>query len=89
MTKRALCTRCGKEAAFSEEQLARCRDKSATIEFPPFPPNICVHCALQDPAIRAEVDAWQARTNAKLVAAVRRPVARPLEIIDKVVAQLK
>ena len=89
MKRRAPCTRCGKDAAFSEEQIARCRAKSAWIEFPPFPANICVRCAMQDPAIRADVETWQARTNAKLVASLRRGIARPLEIIDEFVDKLK
>ncbi len=89
MKKRALCIRCGKEAAFSEEQLVRCRAKGAPIEFPPLPANICFRCAFQDPTIRADIEAWQARTNARVVAAVRRAVVRPLEMIDHFVDQLK
>src|SRR5437588_10374216 len=87
MKKRALCIRCGKEAAFSEEQLVRCRAKDAPIEFPPLPANICVRCAWPDSAIRADIEAWQARTNARVVEAVRGAVARPLELTGRFLAQ--
>jgi hypothetical protein len=86
MKSRAVCTKCGK-GAFSEEQLARA--KVSRIEFPPFPPNICPRCAFEDPAIRKEFDAWQARMNAKLVVAFREAVARSLEKIDRFVDGLR
>jgi hypothetical protein len=87
MKRRAVCTKCGKEGAFSEEQIARA--KVSRVEFPPFPPNLCVRCALEDPAIRKEFDAWGARTNAKLVAAFRGAVAQSLEKIDRFVDGLR
>jgi hypothetical protein len=87
MTSRAVCTKCGKEGAFSEEQLARAR--ASRVEFPLFPPNICVRCALEDPAIRKEFAAWQARMNAKLLVAFREAVARSVEKIDRFVDGLR
>ena len=87
MKRRAVCTKCGKEDAFSEEQIARA--KASRVEFPPFPPNLCVRCAVEDPEIRKEFDAWGARTNAKLVAAFRGGVAQSLEKIDRFVHGLR
>jgi len=81
------CSRCGRKEALSEERLARCRTNAAPLEFMPFPPGLCIRCALEDPVVRAELDAWHKRTGAKLREVIGDALARPLEWIDDFVAQ--
>ena len=60
METHATCIRCGREAAYSEAQLAKAHAPIASLALPslPLPPNICARCALEDPALRADLEAW-------------------------------
>lgn len=89
MKRHVACVRCGKDAAYSEEQLAWARAKAPPVEYPPIPPNVCMRCAMADPAIRAEIEAWTKRTQTQFVALLRSALARPLEAIDRFVEQMK
>lgn len=73
--------------AWSQEHLARCQANAAPLELPPLTPGLCMRCAWEDPAIRAELDAWIERSGTKLRAIVGEALARPLELIDEFVAQ--
>ena len=57
--------------------------------FPPFVPNICARCAMKDPAMKAEMDAWTEAYRGRLVGGLRDALARPLEAIDRFVESLK
>jgi hypothetical protein len=89
MSPGLLCTVCGQRRAWSEAELARWRARKTTIEPPPFRPGICFVCARNDPAFRADFDAWLERVQAALLTRVRSALARPLELIDEFVEQFR
>jgi len=86
MTEHVTCTRCGEQTAISEDTLARIRARHPGIKIPPFfVANVCFRCAFQDPAIRADIEAWTRETYAEMFATLREGLARPLEKIDELV----
>jgi len=44
---------------------------------------------MQDPLLRAQIDAWSERNRAQLVQGIRDILARPLEAIDRFVARFE
>lgn len=92
MTKweRVVCTKCGERTAMSIEHAAHIRD-AWHAPFPPSPPpvtpNICARCAMQDPSQRAEFEAWLKENEKYVSQRAREMLARPLEVIDELVAR--
>jgi hypothetical protein len=86
--ERVTCARCGERTAMSTEQVADLRTKVP--DFLPFIlPNVCVRCMLNDPALKAEMEASLDAWTDRLVGRVRSALARPLEAIDWFVESLK
>lgn len=81
------CAECGEKRAMSAEWLADIRTKVP--HFPPFVPNVCVRCAMKDPARKAEMDAWTEAYKGRVVGGLRNALARPLDAIDRFVESLK
>ncbi len=79
------CVRCGRSAAYSETQCLRFHQRSG----PPLQAGICPLCTMQDPLLRAQIDAWSERNRAQLVQGIRDILARPLEAIDRFVARFE
>ena len=99
MKKRAVCVRCGREAALSEDQLARARAKAVQEEGPPPPPlpaGICFRCAFKDPELQEPLREWMKlavewsdRRMAQVVRRARELAVRPLEAIDRFIDTLR
>ena len=99
MKKRAVCVKCGREAALSEDQLARLRAKVAQEDGPPPPPipaGICFRCAFKDPELQGPLrewmelaKAWGERRMAQVVRRARELAVRPLEAIDRFIDTLR
>ena len=71
----------------SAEWLADIRTKIP--DFPPFVPNVCIRCAIKDPSVKAQMDAWTEAYKSRVAGSVRDALARPLEAIDRFVEGLK
>ena len=99
MKKRAVCVKCGREAALSEDQLARLRAKVVQEDGPPPPPipaGICFRCAFKDPELQGPLrewmelaKAWGERRMAQVVRRARELAVRPLEAIDRFIDVLR
>ena len=99
MKDRVACIRCGRQTAFSEEQLARLRSKQilGDVPFPPpIPPRICMRCAFKDLELHEplhlwmqEVEVWGDQKVAELIQRARVLAVRPLEAIDQFVDSLR
>ena len=99
MKKRADCVKCGREAALSEDQLARLRAKVVQEDGPPPPPipaGICFRCAFKDPELQGPLrewmelaKAWGERRMAQVVRRARELAVRPLEAIDRFIDTLR
>jgi hypothetical protein len=96
---RAVCTRCEKRPAFTEESLSRWRTRALESEGPPpppIPPGICLRCAKDDPDLREPLSEWMKqlvgwaeRKQGELIGQVRELVVRPLEAIDRFIDGLR
>ncbi len=99
MKKRAVCVKCGREAALSEDQLARLRAKVVQEDGPPPPPipaGTCFRCAFKDPELQGPLrewmelaKAWGERRMAQVVRRARELAVRPLEAIDRFIDTLR
>ena len=90
-----LCTRCGKDNVFAGERGARFAEK-AGLSLPPLPPDICLGCAIKDPAFRGqlgpwleEVKEWSDDRMREYVQRLRALAVRPLEAIDRFVESFR
>ena len=83
------CVRCGSDRAFSEAQLAQARENAVPLTFPPIPVGICTRCAYDDPAHRAEMDAWAQKGVVQSTDADHRAISNSLEVIDEFVEWLR
>ena len=99
MKERVPCTRCGRQAAFSEEQLAHLRATRAPADSPfppPIPAGVCMRCAFQDPDLKKPMQdwmkgmmAWTDQEMGNLVRRARELAVRPLEAIDRFIESLR
>ena len=80
-----ICTRCAKEKAYSEAEIARFREHGG----PPLPPGICIPCIMQDPKLRADLYSWGDQRMQTLIQTARDLAARPLEAIDRFVESFR
>jgi hypothetical protein len=86
--ERVVCTTCGEKTAISAEQIAEIRSKVRI--FPPaLVPNLCVRCAMKDPALGGRLEAWFDDQWKAIEQRVRGALVRPLEAIDRFVESLK
>src|SRR6266508_2096167 len=99
MKRRAVCVRCGREAAFCEDQLARARAKAVQEDGPPPPPipaSVCLRCAFKDPDLQGPLREWMKlavewsdRRMAQVLRRARELAVRPLEVIDRFIDALR
>ena len=80
-----ICTRCSREKAYSEAELARIREHGG----PPLPAGVCIGCLFQDPKLRAELDTWSDERMKTLIQNARDLAVRPLEAIDRFVESFR
>jgi len=95
----AICARCKRRSAFTEESLARWRTlalESKGPPPPPIPPGICFRCAKEDPDLRGpwsewskQLTEWGDRKQSEVIGQVRELLVRPLEAIDRFVDGLR
>ena len=80
-----ICTRCGKRKAYTEAEAAALASKGG----PVLPVGVCFLCAWQDPALQPELREYTQRKKAQTIRRARELLARPLELIDRLVERFR
>ena len=80
-----ICTRCGKRKAYNETEAAALAAKGGPI----LPVGVCFACAWQEPALQPDLRAYVERKKVETIRRVRELLARPFELIDRLVESFR
>jgi hypothetical protein len=80
-----VCTRCGRRHAFAEDAWERLAKAGGPAIAPNIPAGLCMECAFKDPELRESLKGWTKEMRAWGVRSLRELLARPLEMIDRIV----